>query len=235
LLYSREIISFDGFEKEVCLYLKNTRNQSFRITAKRIVISLPASYKNPQHIAQQKEALLLQIRKKISEIPSLQTNARLDTAGNIYIYGSRFEYYPKRSTTPSPFLVDFSLRKIIFDPSSRIEKKKFIVCLCKHYTDFIVRRVGYINQITVQGKIREISLRNNQSSWGLCSASGDITLSVSALFAPLWVLDYIIVHELCHLIHLNHSAEYWSLVARFYPEYKQAKKALKENGNIWMI
>jgi predicted metal-dependent hydrolase len=91
-------------------------------------------------------------------------------------------------------------------------------------------RVRQLNTLTIDKTLNYVDVKNNQSSWGLCSSKGEITISLNTLFAPLWVIDYIIIHELCHLTHHDHSIQFWNLVERFYPKYKLAKKYLKEKG-----
>ena len=74
----------------------------------------------------------------------------------------------------------------------------------------------------------KLNVRSQKSRWGSCSSTGTISLNDQLLFMPSSVLDYIIVHELCHTIHPNHSARYWSLVNEHYPNFKQQEKLLAE-------
>ena len=57
------------------------------------------------------------------------------------------------------------------------------------------------------------------------------------MMTPLLVIDYVIVHELCHLVHMNHSKHFWQLVAQHFPEYKTAKKWLKNHQSqlYWQV
>lgn len=74
----------------------------------------------------------------------------------------------------------------------------------------------------------KLSVRSQKSRWGSCSSAGSISLNDQLLFMPSSVLDYIIVHELCHTVHPNHSARYWALVNMHYPQYKQQELILAE-------
>jgi predicted metal-dependent hydrolase len=76
----------------------------------------------------------------------------------------------------------------------------------------------------------KIVVRSLKYSWGSCSPNKTITLNWKLIRAPLYVINYIIVHELAHLIELNHSAEFWNIVGVQVPEYNKAKRWLKENG-----
>ncbi len=76
----------------------------------------------------------------------------------------------------------------------------------------------------------KISIRDTRRQWGSCSSSGNLSFATRLLFAPLEVLDYVIVHELAHLLEPNHSAAFWALVERAMPDYRQRERWLKERG-----
>jgi predicted metal-dependent hydrolase len=87
-----------------------------------------------------------------------------------------------------------------------------------------------LNDLYFKKEINEIRLRNNSSNWGSCSSNKNISISSRLLLAPPFVLDYIIIHELAHLIHHNHSKAYWQLVERIMPDYMLAEDWLKKHG-----
>lgn len=75
-----------------------------------------------------------------------------------------------------------------------------------------------------------ITIRNQKTRWGSCSAKGNLNFNVALMRAPLEVLDYVVVHELCHRIELNHSTRFWKEVERVLPNYKEQEKWLKDHG-----
>ena len=79
-------------------------------------------------------------------------------------------------------------------------------------------------------EIKNISFKYNHSNWGSCSSAGNLNFSSRLLFAPQDVQDYVIIHELAHLIELNHSDAFWQLVANAMPNYTEKENWLKENG-----
>lgn len=93
------------------------------------------------------------------------------------------------------------------------------------------QRIHSVNQRTVNRPIRSIALKYSHSRWGSCSRTGNINLSTRLLFAPDEVLEYVIVHELAHLVEANHSHRFWAVVERFVPNYKAHEKWLKINGS----
>lgn len=78
---------------------------------------------------------------------------------------------------------------------------------------------------------QRVAVKNYKSCWGNCYYQrGLVQFNWKLLQAPEWVVDYVIVHELAHLVHPNHSSDFWNLVQRHYPQTAQAKAYLKQNG-----
>ena len=75
-----------------------------------------------------------------------------------------------------------------------------------------------------------ITIRNQRTKWGSCSAKGNLNFNCLLMLAPPEVLDSIVVHELCHRKVMNHSKQFYDEVLRVFPEYPRCHKWLKENG-----
>lgn len=88
----------------------------------------------------------------------------------------------------------------------------------------------YSNTLGV--KYNRIYIKSMKASWGSCSPNKSITLNWKLVKAPLYVINYIIVHELAHLIELNHSDDFWNIVSVQVPNYKKAKKWLTQHGEL---
>ena len=76
-----------------------------------------------------------------------------------------------------------------------------------------------------------ITIRNQRTRWGSCSTKGNLNFNCLLLHAPQDVLEYVVVHELCHRKEMNHSPRFWAEVERVLPNYRESKKWLKENGS----
>lgn len=94
---------------------------------------------------------------------------------------------------------------------------------------YISKRVSYYaKQIGVTyGKI---TIRNQKTRWGSCSNKGNLNFNCLLMLTPSEVIDYVVVHELCHRKEMNHSVAFWAEVEKVIPNYKEQVKWLKENG-----
>jgi predicted metal-dependent hydrolase len=75
-----------------------------------------------------------------------------------------------------------------------------------------------------------LSLRDTRSRWGSCSCRGDIMLSWRLVMAPPAILDYVAAHEAAHLVRMDHSRDFWRLVARLDPGHEAARGWLRREG-----
>ena len=110
--------------------------------------------------------------------------------------------------------------------------KRLLSRLISHsFLPEITARVHELNNQLFKKEIKSVRLKYNTSNWGSCSSKGNVNLSSRLLFAPKDIIDYVIIHELAHLIELNHSARFWSLVRNAMPNYKQKEKWLKVHSS----
>lgn len=89
----------------------------------------------------------------------------------------------------------------------------------------VTERVHHWNQ-HYHVQFGRISIRNQRSRWGSCSTKGNLNFNYRIVFLPERLIDYVVVHELCHLLEFNHSAQFWSHVERTMPDYVAHKKEL---------
>ena len=75
-----------------------------------------------------------------------------------------------------------------------------------------------------------IQIKDYRARWGSCKPDGSIQLNWRLIHAPMHIMDYVVVHELCHLLEMNHSKRFWSEVERVEPQYKMKGQWLKDNG-----
>jgi len=79
-----------------------------------------------------------------------------------------------------------------------------------------------------------ITIRNQKTRWGSCSSKGNLNFNCLIMLAPSEVIDYLVVHELCHRKQMNHSKAFWSEVEKILPDYRQSVSWLKKEGSSLM-
>lgn len=79
---------------------------------------------------------------------------------------------------------------------------------------------------------QKLYIRSQKTKWGTCSSKGNISLNWRLIKCPVNIWDYLIVHELCHTVHMNHSKAFWELVKKHHPEVDFAHRWLKKEGNL---
>lgn len=93
----------------------------------------------------------------------------------------------------------------------------------------MVKRVQYYAH-QFHSKVNKISIRDQKTRWGSCSSNRNINFNYRLALAPLEIIDYIVVHEMSHLEHMNHSKSFWKKVHQVMPDYQMAEQWLKMNG-----
>ncbi len=83
-------------------------------------------------------------------------------------------------------------------------------------------------------RFQRLAVRSQRTKWGSCSSKGGLNFNCLLLLAPPEVLDYVVVHELCHLLEMTHSPRFWAEVGRVFPDYAAARSWLRQNGTALM-
>lgn len=121
-------------------------------------------------------------------------------------------------------------RDLIGQDRIDIIKAAFRKLYIKIAGDRIKERLVYYSEL-LGVKYNNVRIKEQKTRWGSCSKKGNLNFNWKLIIAPDWILDYIVVHELCHLLFLNHSREFWNLVGEYMHEYKAARIWLKDNYN----
>ena len=87
----------------------------------------------------------------------------------------------------------------------------------------------------IGGHYSSIRIGDQKTRWGSCSNNGTLSFSWRLMLAPPRVLDYVVIHEICHLTYMDHSKNFWDLVSVYDPDYKEHRKWLKENGDSLIL
>lgn len=115
-----------------------------------------------------------------------------------------------------------------------LREQNHLTALEKRYRkaakEYIPERVAYFHQFT-GGTYEKVVIRDQKTRWGSCSSNKTLSFNYRLMLAPPQILDYVVVHELCHLKHMNHSQEFWTAVEAVLPDYKIRRKWLKDHGS----
>lgn len=104
--------------------------------------------------------------------------------------------------------------------------KKFYITSCKKV---IAERINiYQKQLRVKPKTIEVV--ESKKQWGSCNSKRELTINYRLVMAPIEIIDYVVVHELCHLLHMNHDRSFWRLVGSVLPDYKKRQEFLNLYG-----
>ena len=173
------------------------------------------------------------IRKKLADqklrvkpVTNLVNNEKLTLCGKNYTLKVISEPIIEPEIRSETIIIsnNFKTRKTFGSIESQILK------LLKDFSFRVLQRKTFeISQI-MNVRYNSVKIKNYKSRWGSCSSKGDISFNWKIIFAPENIIEYLVVHELSHLIHFNHSKLFWNKVEEFQYNYKENRKWLKENG-----
>jgi len=231
----------DGLQIPVEVHLEIRQNTRFSITRRKVIMRAP-KYTSQDALRQYLSELHAWVAKQFIAKPALRSpfESKVYRSGDVLTVGQRRYLldigYEDRATHTAHLIGDtismvLSTRS---DDASRHKSFKHLlsrVVAGDFYPD-VADRVHEWNRMTVNRPITNIYLKYHQSKWGSCSSDGNINLSTRLLLTPPEVQDYVILHELSHLVELNHSDRFWNLVARFMPDYERQERWLKTEGRL---
>jgi len=148
-----------------------------------------------------------------------------DEPGTIYYLGSKFRFNVVKDRLPSTMISD-GMKVITFHV---VDRRKFGQHKQEWYRQqtarIIAERLPMLASKLGLG-YNKVSIKNQKSRWASCSRKGNLNFNLLLAAAPLDVIDYVIIHELTHLIELDHSRRFWELVGNVDPEYRRHKEWL---------
>ena len=141
--------------------------------------------------------------------------------GSLYPIKIKTDQSKKLIFNGEEFLVCSSDQELIYSSLKKWYKKKFREVAIPRLTYFADQYNLSVNQVRI---------KEQKTLWGSCSSRNNINLNYLLIMAPMNVIDYVIIHELAHTIHRNHSSHFWKTVESMMPNFKEAKTWLKDYG-----
>lgn len=166
-----------------------------------------------------------------------KVNARPQAAKKAYLHGEQFLYLGKLYTLT---IGNFSEISIVGETLQFPVGLKFRIQ--KELTDWYIKQAKLVITDRLEKNAQEMNVTytdmyvsDTSSKWGSCSHDNRLQFNWRLIMAPMLVLNYVIVHELSHTVHKNHSRSFWNKVRSMNPSYRQQMKWLKENGHTLIV
>ena len=206
-------IEIDDKIYDIEIIKKNNRNTYVRVKNGRIVVTtnyLTSKNSIIKLIEDNKDSIVRMIEKD---------SKKCEKNENFYYFGKKYDVVYGFND------VDISDDKIYV-----LDKKSLDKYINKNIIEIFSNRLNYwYNIFEEKIPVPNLKIRKMTSRWGVCNIKNhNVTLNYHLSKYDISCLDYVIVHELSHFIHPNHSKNFWNLVGKYYPKYKECRKMLKE-------
>lgn len=206
-------IIIDGKNYPLEIIKKNNRNTYIRV--KNGVIIATTNYLCT------KKSIINLIKENEQSIKKMieQDEKKINKKENFYYFGKTYD-----------IIYGFSEIEFTEDKIYAKDEKKLTKYINEDIYNIFLERLNYWHQLFEEKiPVPNLKIRKMTSRWGVCNIkSHNVTLNYNLSQYDISCLDYVIVHELSHFIHPNHSKEFWALVEKYYPKYKECRKKLKE-------
>jgi len=155
----------------------------------------------------------------------LSANSRLINYEDALYLGKRYEVVEVKGLDSA--LVDDNKLYIPYSKNKKI--RNIFNFLVNKSEQLIITRVEYFSKL-MKLKYNNFKLINSVAKWGMCDSKRCIYINWKLIMLPTDIIDYVVVHELSHLLQMNHSKIFWDIVASIMPDYKRRKDILKESN-----
>ncbi len=202
-----------------------------------VTAPLGATTAKVEEVLQTKSAWILRQIHRFETNSENMTNASLTHGSTLLFQGEPHSLLlladglAKPHVSYAPCTITLHLNELVGEEDNPLvyqSLKKWY--LTQAQTTLLQRLQHWAGQIGVNPQ--RLSLRDQKTRWGSCSSTGAISLNWRLIMAPPAVIDYLVVHELCHLRHHNHSLTYWQEVARWIPDYRAHRRWLRQHGSL---
>lgn len=209
---------------EYTVVRKNIKNIYIQIKEGKVIVRAPrkASESEIEKLVHEKERW---IKKHINNQIQREENQK----NSIEILGKRYDINMINSNRDCIEIED-GYANIYTSAESKekvdkLVKKLYKKCALKQYSVTTQKMMNLTGLAPDSWQIKDI-----HSAWGSCSSKRNITLSLNLIQKREELIEYVVLHELCHLKHMNHSKEFWNLVESYMPNYKECRRELKNSA-----
>jgi len=193
----------------------------------------------PKHLSQKRLELLIQkktpwVIKKLHDLSQVEpVKPKEYVNGECFTYLGR-NYRLRLDNKESNKLKLTGGKFVLGDENTEFVRNSLIEWYLYHAKERLEEKTyRYAKLIGVNPK--SVKVKSYKSRWGSCSVHGDITYNWKIIIAPHRIVDYVVVHELCHLLHHNHSGKFWKSVECVIPEWNECRTWLRDFGNTLVV
>lgn len=142
------------------------------------------------------------------------------------------EHYPIRISEKSKRPLIFDGENFVFSQASQFRARRvFLEWYRREAKKILSERVKFFAK-KYSIPVQSVKVNDAKTRWGSCSEKGSLNFSFRLIMAPMSVVDYVVIHELAHIRHRNHSRLFWKAVGEMFPGYEKEKRWLKKNGHL---
>lgn len=191
-----------------------------------------------EEIVKKKSDWILKKLEKLGEIKDKPAPKEFMSGEKLPYIGRRYRLKVKKDEDIKKAKVKLYQGKFIVkvNPNLKDNKRRetirdeFISWYREHAVHKINERVDkYKDKVGVEPN--KVKVKKQKKRWGSCSSKGNLNFNWKLIMAPMSIIDYLVVHELTHLLHSNHSRDFWETVETIIPDYEQKQEWLRVNGN----
>ena len=228
---------------KVLFGLKVTVLRSSRKTSALHIVGNELQIRVPNRVRDRNIVEILETKERWIRNKSIQLQNQPITKEREYISGESFPLFGRYlklnvlegGKVGTQLIDDYLMTTVRSSEIGELRKSRIKTYIEKWYIKEAYKRleekvIKYSQIIRVSP--REMKVRNYKTRWGSCDKKGRLTFNFHLIKAPHPIVDYVVIHELCHMIQPNHSKFFWNEVAKFDPSFKNHKNWLKGNGNL---
>ena len=229
----KSIIYLDNFK--IPLKIKNITKKSIKLyfsENKELIVHKPKNYpmsKINQFIIENKEKIILEFNQKLQG----KNQNSFHYLGFLYDFK---EIYDEKVLNCD---IEAKEEKLIVRINKKVPERILKDKILNKKREFLYDKLFNIIQLYIEKhneklglRINKLKIKNLKSRWGSCSTKRNLNFNVKLICFSENVIEYVVVHEMCHLIHMNHSKDFWKQVEKILPDYKERKNKLNNKIKI---
>lgn len=231
-------VLIDGEEKGITVEYKDIKHACAHTVDGGLLISIPSKYSE-----QQKQETIIWFKQRferkqkvkgrfIESYREFKDGDILDLGNKKYNIKIDFEDKQGSSAKLVKDTIHLKIASGLSDENKKIHAYDLIRrIVSRQKAHFLRHKISELNKTHFNVQFNDVKWKKQSSRWGSCSEDGNINISYKLLFAPQDVLEYVCIHELAHIIEQNHSENFWKLVEKAMPNYKEKEEWLKTEGH----